>query len=52
MDRPAPNPFRASGAMLTWLVILALSGWALVIGYQASAARPAPGTVVIGTPQG
>ena len=49
MDRPAPNPFRAGGAMVTWIVLLALSVWALVIGYQAAAARP-PAPMIIGAP--
>jgi uncharacterized membrane protein YecN with MAPEG domain len=31
MDRPAPNPFRAAGALLTWLLLGALSVWALVL---------------------
>lgn len=51
MDRPSPNPFRAGGAMMTWLVMLALAIWALAIGYQAAAARPAPGTVIVGNPR-
>lgn len=33
MDRPAPNPLRATGAMLTWLVLLALVIWAVSIAY-------------------
>ena len=31
MTRPAPNPFRAAGALLTWAVILIASLWALVL---------------------
>jgi uncharacterized membrane protein YecN with MAPEG domain len=38
MMRPAPNPFRAAGALLTWALLLLLSGWALATAY---AARPA-----------
>lgn len=38
MDRPAPNPFRAGGMMATWLVLLVLAVWALVIAYQAETA--------------
>lgn len=41
MDRAAPNPFRAGGAMLTFTVTGILAGWALVIAYQAEAAQPA-----------
>ena len=33
MDRPAPNPYRAGGAMLTWAVLLALVVWAVLIAY-------------------
>ena len=33
MDRPAPNPWRAGGAVLTWGVLLALSAWGLVLAY-------------------
>lgn len=29
MDRPAPNPFRAGGALVTWVVMLGLAGWAI-----------------------
>ncbi len=31
MARPAPNPFRAAGALVTWVVTLVLAGWALAI---------------------
>ena len=33
MDRPAPNPLRAGGAMLTWATLLALVIWAVLIGF-------------------
>lgn len=33
MDRTAPNPFRAGGAVLTWIVLALLAGWALAIAY-------------------
>jgi uncharacterized membrane protein YecN with MAPEG domain len=33
MDRPAPNPYRAAGAMLTWAALLALIVWAVLIAY-------------------
>lgn len=32
MGRPAPNPFRAIGAVTSWGLILALSLWALWLG--------------------
>jgi len=34
MDRPAPNPWRAGGALLTWAVMALLAGWALALAYQ------------------
>lgn len=49
MDRPAPNPFRAGGIALTWLVLAVLSGWALVIAYQAHS-EPALGDPVEAVP--
>lgn len=33
MSRPAPNPFRAFGALASWGLILALSLWALWLGF-------------------
>jgi uncharacterized membrane protein YecN with MAPEG domain len=33
MDRPAPNTYRASGAMLTWVALLALVIWAILLAY-------------------
>jgi uncharacterized membrane protein YecN with MAPEG domain len=39
MSRPAPNPFRAAGALISWLVILGLSLWALWLGVMPP---PAP----------
>lgn len=38
MDHAAPNPFRAGGAVLTWVVTAILAGWALLIAYQAETA--------------
>ena len=35
MARPAPNPFRAAGAAITWALLLLLSGWALAEAYAA-----------------
>jgi len=33
LDRPAPNPYRALGAMLTFASVLMLVGWAIAIAY-------------------
>lgn len=33
MERPAPNPPRAGGIMVTWLVLLILAGYALYLPY-------------------
>ncbi|HEX4695063.1 MAPEG family protein [Sphingomonas sp.] len=52
MDAPKLRWLRPFGAITTLLVTLALAIWALAIGYQAAAVRPAPSTIVIGTPQG
>ncbi len=38
MDRATPNPFRAGGAMATWIVLFALAVWGLVIAYQVETA--------------
>jgi len=35
MERPAPNPLRAGGAIITMLVLLGLAGYALSIPYLA-----------------
>ena len=40
MDRPAPNPLRMGGALLTWLVLLGLAGYALAIPYLEREAPP------------
>lgn len=33
MERPAPNPFRMAGILVTYLVLIGLAGWALAIPY-------------------
>ena len=38
MARPAPNPFRAGGAMATWVLLLLLAGWAAAVAYRAPVA--------------
>jgi uncharacterized membrane protein YecN with MAPEG domain len=45
MDRPAPNPFRAGGIAVTWLVLAGLAGWAVVIAWQAERA-PVPADAI------
>jgi len=50
MDTTAPRILRRIGAMTTLVVLLALSIWALVIGYEGAAARPAIGPTIIGMP--
>jgi len=52
MDAPRMRWLRPFGAISTLVVLLALAVWALVIGYQTTATRPAPGNIVVGTPQG
>lgn len=42
MDADRRNPWRAGGAMLTWLIMLALAVAALFIAYHATRAVPAP----------
>lgn len=34
MGRPAPNPFRAGGMIGTWLSLIGLSLWALVVAFR------------------
>ncbi len=41
MDRPAPNPLRMGGILVTWLVLAGLAGYALTIPYLERG-RPAP----------
>lgn len=36
MVRPAPNPFRAFGALVSWLLILGLSVWCLWLALMPS----------------
>ncbi len=52
MERPGANPLRVAGITSTYLVLLGLSVWAAVIGYQAAAAPPAkapnPNTIYLG----
>ncbi len=41
MDRPAPNPLRMGGIVVTWLVLVGLAGYALTIPYL-DRGQPAP----------
>jgi uncharacterized membrane protein YecN with MAPEG domain len=34
MGRPSPNPFRVAGTAGTWIVLLVLSVWALIVAIQ------------------
>ena len=40
MDRPGANPLRVGGIAISWLVLLGLGGYAILIGYQSP---PIPG---------
>ena len=51
MERPVPNPFRLTGILVTLLTLLGLSVWAIVIGYGAGAAAPAPTSVELIAPK-
>lgn len=45
MDRPAPNAWRAGGAMLTWALLVALAAWGLatvVSGWSPAAVTRLP----------
>lgn len=42
MDRDEPNILRATGVTLTWLILLGLAIFALIIAYGATHAVPAP----------
>lgn len=50
MDPTAPRILRRIGAITTLVVLLSLSVWAIVVGYQATAAQPVTGPVIIGAP--
>jgi uncharacterized membrane protein YecN with MAPEG domain len=45
MTRPAPNPLRVGGALVTWVVTLLLAGWALAIAIDSPLV--APTTIVV-----
>jgi uncharacterized protein len=34
MDRPAPNPLRTGGALVTWLVLAGLAAYAIALPYM------------------
>lgn len=52
MDPGAKHWMRMFGAMSTLLMLLILSVWALVIGYQAAASRPVERTMTFASPKG
>jgi uncharacterized membrane protein YecN with MAPEG domain len=52
MTRAAPNPFRAGGAVATWIVTLVLAGWALAIAIEAPRGMPTTITTEAIAPQG
>ena len=52
MERPAPNPFRAGGILVTWLVLAALAGWALAIAYGAGTTPAAVPSFHLAEPRG
>jgi uncharacterized membrane protein YecN with MAPEG domain len=41
MERPAPNPLRAGGTMVTWAVMIGLAAYALAIPYLDRNKSPA-----------
>ena len=49
MDIPGRNPFRAAGALFTWVVLALLAGWALAIAWQ-SAEAPSEGIATEAVP--
>ncbi len=50
MDPSAPRFLRSTGAITTLVVLLALSVWAMIIGYQGTAAKPTASPVIISAP--
>ena len=50
MDTTAPRILRRIGAITTLVVLLALSVWAMAIGYKGAAALPTTGPTVISAP--
>ena len=41
MERPAPNPLRMGGTMISWAVLIGLAGYALALPYLDRDERPA-----------
>ena len=52
MTRSAPNPLRAGGALVTWMVTLGLAGWALAIALDAGGTGAATIVPVEAAPRG
>ncbi len=55
MDRPGANPLRVGGIAISWLVLLGLGGYAILLAYQAppissSVTLPAGRSASVGAP--
>lgn len=55
MDRPGANPLRVGGIAVSWLVLLGLGLWAILIAYQSppistGVTLPAGRSAAVGTP--
>ena len=51
MTRSAPNPLRAGGALVTWVVTLILAGWALAIAVDGGRAGTTTIVPIEGAPR-
>ena len=40
------NPLRAGGALGTWIVLIVLAGWAVLIAWQGERPAPSPGVII------
>ena len=55
MDRPGANPLRVGGIAVSWLVLLGLGLWAILIAYQSppistGVTLPTGRSAAVGTP--
>ncbi len=46
MSIAKPNPLRAGGALGTWVVLILLAGWAVLIAWQGERRIAPPGVIV------